>query len=139
MKMKLLCAALAGGLGLASAANAQEFDDRWYLTAGAGFNFQDGDRRTDDTGALSLGLGKFISPEWSVDGELNYQNPKLDSNIEGANRNLRWSQYGISFDFRRHFINESRACNTYLLLGVGYQCSEVKFDAFTNPDSPGRY
>ena len=137
MKMKLLCAALAGGLGLATAANAQEFDDRWYLTAGAGYNFQDGDRRTDDAPAVSLGLGKFISPTWSVDAELNYQNPSFDSGIAGANRHLRWSQYGISFDFRRHFVNEGRDWNPYALFGIGYQRSEEEFDAFPNPNSPG--
>ena len=137
MKMKLLCAALAGGLGLASAANAQEFDDRWYLTAGVGYNFQDGDRRTDDAEQVSLGLGKFISPVWSVDAELNYQNPTFDGNVAGANRNLRWSQYGVSFDFRRHLISEGRNWNPYFLMGLGYQRSEEEFDAFPNPVSPG--
>lgn len=138
MKMKLLCAALAGGLGMASVANAQEFDDRWYLTAGAGYNFQDGDRRTDDAPAVSLGLGKFVSPVWSVDAELNYQNPQFDSSIDGANHDLRWSQYGISFDFRRHFVAEERAWNPYLLFGVGYQRAEEEFDAFPDPNSPGK-
>ena len=137
MKMKLLCAALAGGLGLATAANAQEFDDRWYLTAGVGYNFQDGDRRTEDTEQVSLGLGKFISPVWSVDAELNYQNPSFDGNVAGANGNLNWSQYGVSFDFRRHFIDEARAWNPYVLMGIGYQRSEEEFDAFPNPVSPG--
>lgn len=138
MKMKLLCAALAGGLGLASVANAQEFDDRWYLTAGAGYNFQDSDRRTNDVGAVSLGLGKFVSPVWSVDAELNYQNPQFDSAVDGANRDLRWSQYGVSFDFRRHFVVDERSWNPYLLFGVGYQRAEEEFDNFPNPDSPGK-
>src|SRR5690625_528290 len=139
MKMKLLCAALAGGLGLASAANAQEFDDRWYITAGAGYNIQDEDRRTSDAPQVSLGLGKFISPVWSVDGELNYQNPNFRSanSVEDSNPDLNWSQYGISFDFRRHFIEEGRGWNPYLLFGVGYQRSEEEYDAYPNPNSPG--
>ncbi|MDR6991400.1 OmpA family protein [Luteimonas sp. 3794] len=137
MNKKLLCAALLGGLGLAGHASAQEFDDRWYLTSSAGFNFQANDRRTDDTPFVTLGMGKFISPNWSVDGELNYQNPGFDSSVEGANNDLNWSQYGVSVDFRYHFINEARSWNPYLLMGVGYQRSEEEFDAFPSPNSPG--
>ena len=80
MNKKILTAALLGGLAFAQAASAQEFDDRWYLTGSAGFNFQDNDRLTNDAPFVTLGLGKFISPNWSLDGELNYQNPNFDSN-----------------------------------------------------------
>ncbi|KAG1085183.1 hypothetical protein G6F40_014267 [Rhizopus arrhizus] len=79
MNKKILTAALLGGLAFAQAASAQEFDDRWYLTGSAGFNFQDNDRLTNDAPFVTLGLGKFISPNWSLDGELNYQNPNFDS------------------------------------------------------------
>ncbi|HEY9255399.1 MAG TPA: OmpA family protein [Stenotrophomonas sp.] len=132
MNKKILTAALLGGLAVAQAASAQEFDDRWYLTGSAGFNFQDGDRTTNDAPFVTLGLGKFVSPNWSIDGELNYQNPNFDDN-----QDLNWSQYGISFDLRRHFIQEGRGWNPYLLFGVGYQKTEEEFDAFPNPNSPG--
>lgn len=138
MKMKLLGLALLGGLGVTQAASAQEFDDRWYLTGSVGYNIQDADRRTADPYALALGLGKFISPNWSLEGELNYQNPHFSSSIEGANRDLNWSQYGISLDVRRHFMSDARNWNPYLLFGLGYQRSEEEYDAFPNPDSPGR-
>ncbi|MEN4902322.1 OmpA family protein [Luteimonas sp. TWI1416] len=137
MNKKLLCAALLGGLGLVQAANAQEFDDRWYLTGSVGYNFQAEDRRTDDTPFVTLGFGRFISPNWSIDGELNYQNPGFDSSVEGANPDLNWSQYGASIDFRYHFISEGRGWNPYLLAGVGYQRSEEEFNAFPSPNSPG--
>lgn len=133
MNKKLLSVALLAGLGVAQAASAQEFDDRWYLTGSTGFNLQDSDRGTSDTPHIGLGLGKFISPNWSVDGELNYQLPNLDSN-----RHLNWSQYGISLDLRRHFISEGRDWNPYALFGLGYQRAEEEFDAFPNPNSPGR-
>jgi len=132
MNKKILTAALLGGLAVAQAASAQEFDDRWYLTGSAGFNFQDSDRTTNDAPFVTLGLGKFVSPNWSIDGELNYQNPNFDDN-----QDLNWSQYGISFDLRRHFIQEGRGWNPYLLFGVGYQKTEEEFDAFPNPNSPG--
>ncbi len=132
MNKKILTAALLGGLAFAQAASAQEFDDRWYLTGSAGFNFQDSDRLTNDAPFVTLGLGKFISPNWSLDGELNYQNPNFDDN-----QDLNWSQYGASIDLRRHFISEGRGWNPYLLMGLGYQKSEEEYNNFPSPDSPG--
>ena len=119
MNKKILCAALLGGLSLANHAMAQEFDDRWYLTGSAGFNLQDDARATRNAPFLGLGLGKFISPNWSLDGELNYQNPKFE-----ANRDALWSQYGISLDLRRHFVQEGRGWNPYIVAGLGMQRSE---------------
>lgn len=133
MNKKILTAALLGGLAFAQAASAQSsFDHRWYLTGSAGFNFQDSDRLTNDAPFVTLGLGKFISPNWSLDGELNYQNPNFDDN-----QDLNWSQYGASIDLRRHFISEGRGWNPYLLMGLGYQKSEEEYNNFPSPDSPG--
>ncbi|WP_343223489.1 OmpA family protein [Lysobacter sp. GX 14042] len=132
MKTRLLGTALLAGLALTATANAQEFDDRWYVTGSAGMNIQDNDRGTRDTPFGAIGVGKFIDPNWSLDAELNYQNPNKD-----ANRDLNWSQYGISLDLRRHFVVEGRGWNPYLLMGLGYQRAEEEFDAFPNPVSPG--
>ena len=132
MNIRLLSTALLAGLALSQAASAQDFDDRWYLAGSVGFNFQDTARNSNDAAFVALGLGKFISPVWSVEGQLNYQNPNLESN-----RNLNWSQYGISLDARRHFLAEGRNWNPYALLGLGYQRSEEEFDAFPSVNSPG--
>jgi len=133
MKIRLLSTALLAGLALSHAASAQDFDDRWYLTGSTGFNIQDNSRDTRNAPFVALGVGKFINPWWSVDAEVNYQNPNAD-----RNQDLNWSQYGISFDVRRHFIAEGRNWNPYALMGIGYQRHEEEFDAFPNPDSPGR-
>ena len=133
MKIRLLSIAMLAGLAVAQSASAQEFDDRWYLTGSAGFNLQDNDRGTNDAPFGTLGLGKFISPTWSVDGELNYQNPNHD-----ANQDLNWSQYGVSLDLRRHFISEGRSWNPYALFGLGYQRAEEEYNAFPSPNSPGQ-
>ena len=132
MKIRLLSTALLAGLAFSGAAGAQEFDDRWYVTGSTGFNLQDKARGTRNAPFVALGLGKFISPNWSVDGELNYQNPKSD-----RNQDLNWSQYGVSLDLRRHFLAEGRDWNPYVLAGLGYQRAEEEFDNFPSPDSPG--
>ena len=132
MNKKILCAALLGGLSFANHAMAQEFDDRWYLSGSAGFNLQDDDRTTRNAPFLGLGLGKFISPNWSLDGELNYQNPKFEDN-----QDLLWSQYGISLDLRRHFIQEGRGWNPYIVAGLGMQRSEEEY-VINSVDSPAQ-
>jgi len=133
MKIRLLSTALLAGLAFAQVAGAQEFDDRWYLTGSAGMNIQDNDRGTRNAPFGALGVGKFLNQNWSLDGELNYQNPNND-----ANQNLNWSQYGASLDLRRHFTAEGRNWAPYLLMGLGYQRSEEEFDAFPNVNSPGQ-
>jgi len=132
MKIRLLSTALLAGLAFVQAANAQDFDDRWYLTGSAGFNIQDNARGTRNAPFATLGVGKFISPNWSIDGELNYQNPRFD-----ANQDLWWSQYGFSLDARRHFITEGRNWNPYLLLGMGFQRTEEEF-VINSPASPAQ-
>ncbi|MFC3270155.1 OmpA family protein [Vulcaniibacterium thermophilum] len=131
MKTRLLSTALLAGLGFAQIASAQDFDDRWYLTGAAGFNVQDNARGTRNAPFAALGFGKHLSPTWSLDFELNYQNPKFD-----ANQNLLWSQYGASVDLRRHFVQDGRNWNPYLLMGLGYQRSEEEF-VIPSPTSPG--
>ena len=126
----LLAAAVACALPLAASAQDRSFDDRWYLTGSTGFNFQDSQRGTDDAPFVTLGVGKFVSPNWSVDGELNYQNPNFD-----ANKDLNWSQYGVSIDARRHFVRDGRGWNPYVLMGVGYQKSEEEY-VVLGPNSP---
>ncbi|MGY0558459.1 MULTISPECIES: OmpA family protein [unclassified Lysobacter] len=122
MNKKLLCAALLGGLTIAGAANAQDFDDRWYLTGSAGMNIQDSNRDTANAPFAAIGVGKYLNPNWSIDGELNYQNPNVE-----RNQDLNWSQYGISFDVRRHFLAEGRNWNPYVVMGLGYQRSEEEY------------
>lgn len=132
MKIRLLSTAMLAGLAFSQVAGAQDFDDRWYLTGATGFNLQDNERGTRNAPFVSAGVGKQLSEHWSLDGELNYQNPRVD-----ANQDLNWSQYGISFDLRRHFTQEGRNWAPYALFGVGMQRAEEEYDAFPSPDSPG--
>lgn len=112
---------------LAASSRSGEFDDRWYLTAGAGANQQDSKRDTENAAFGTLGFGKFVNPRWSVDAELNYQNPKAN-----RNEDLNFSQYGISFDARRHFRKEGRTFNPYIVGGVGYQRAHEEYETLVN-------
>lgn len=135
-KLQTVMLAAAVGCSLPLVASAQDragtFDDRWYLTAGAGYNAQDGDRHTDDTAFGTLGFGKFVNPNWSVDAELNYQNPHSE-----YNHDLNYSQYGLSIDARRHFRREGRTVNPYIVGGVGYQRAEEEY-VIPSPTSPAK-
>ncbi|WP_462116756.1 outer membrane beta-barrel protein, partial [Lysobacter xanthus] len=133
MKIRMLSTALLAGLAFAQAAQAQNFDDRWYLSGDVGINVQDNDRGTNNAPFGAIGLGKMISPNWSLEGQLNYQNPRFTKN-----QDLWWSQYGASIDLRRHFMAEGRSWNPYVLAGLGYQRSEEEYNAFPNPNSPGQ-
>jgi OOP family OmpA-OmpF porin len=112
---KLICFTL-GVLGAAQAAAVQEYDDRWYLGAATGLNIQDSDRNTDNPLHGTVSIGRFFSPAWSVDLELNYQNPE-----QSTNGDLRWRQYGAEVVARRHFRDETRRWGPYLLVGIGAQ------------------
>src|SRR5690606_31669118 len=52
------------------------------------------------------------------------------------NTDLLWSQYGVSLDLRRHFVNESRNWAPYVLFGLGYQRSEEEYVATVGTASP---
>lgn len=136
MNKKLLCAALASGLCVAQAASAQSFDDRWYVTGGAGFSLQDNDRSSEDAPFLFLGLGKFLSPNFSLDVELNYLNTHPNERVPFG-KDLTYAQYGIGLDARYHFNRGDRNWWPYLVGGIGYQRVEEEFDNFPNPDSRG--
>jgi OOP family OmpA-OmpF porin len=133
MKKKLLCCALLAASAMAQSAVAQDFDDRWYITGGAGYNFQDEDRGTEDAPFLTLGFGKMLSPNWSLDFEVNYQNPH---NVDNAD--LWFSQYGASLDARYHFFQDGRKWWPYIRMGLGVQKAEEEYNNFPNPDSPGQ-
>lgn len=139
MKWNLLASTLALSI-LSTSAFAQTsntragtYDDRWYLTFGAGANQQDSSRDTENAAFGTVGVGKFINPNWSIDTEINYQNPKAN-----RDEDLNFSQYGISVDARRHFRKEGRLFNPYIVGGVGYQWAEEEYDNFPNPDSPAQ-
>ena len=117
MKRNLIACALVAGMAMANTAMAQDYDDRWYLTAGAGIGVFDGDRNADNELYGTIGVGKFITPNVSLDLELWHSNPKLDYNF---NEDRNWELMSLSLVGRYHF-GEVDSWHPYLALGVGAQ------------------
>jgi len=117
MKKKLLCCALLAGMSMAQSVMAQDYDDRFYVTAGAGVNFYDRDRDVSDDVYGVIGFGKFISPNVSIDAELWHSDPDLSNSAVSRN----WELMNLSVVGRYHFITEGRSWNPYIAAGIGAQ------------------
>jgi OOP family OmpA-OmpF porin len=118
MKRNLIALALVAGLGMAGSASAQSYDDRWYLTFGGGYAFFDGDRNVDNELYGTLGVGKFITPNFSLDLELWHSNPEL--NYDYLNEERNWELMGLSLTGRYHF-GEADRWRPYVAFGLGGQ------------------
>jgi len=126
MKKKILCIALIGAFGVAPAAFAQDYDDRWYLTAATGLVDYDSERGLSDDIYGSIGLGKFFNPNWSVDVDVNYSNPMRSA---PAN-DLRWSQPALGITPRYHFRGDGRNWGPFVGLGAGVVRA---YESFSDP------
>lgn len=122
MKTKTLSLALIASLGLAVTAQAQEFDDRWYVGANAGIvGFHD-DRGLGNDWQTGISVGRFINPNWSIDLDLQHINPQFRSS------ELNWSQYGLGLTGRYHFRSAERNWWPYLAIGAGAWRHEREFE-----------
>ena len=128
MKKKILCGALLGLMGVAQGVAAQDdvFDDRWYVTVGAGHGMFDGSREVEDNFTGHLGIGRFVAPRWSWDAELFYANPE-DNNAE-----LNWSMYSASLVGRYHLRDDGDTWWPYFSFGAGMSRAEDESAAFNN-------
>jgi OmpA-OmpF porin, OOP family len=127
MKKKLLCCALLAGMSMAQSAMAQSYDDRWYVTAGGGVGFFDSDRDVADNVYGTLGFGKFVSPNFSLEAELWHSNPDLNqpgvsgSMLDTSVDERNWELMSLSVIGRYYFIQEGRSWNPYVSFGLGAQ------------------
>ena len=78
MKKKLLCCAMLGAMSMAQSAMAQDFDDRWYISGTVGVLNTDNDRNTGNGALFGIGVGKMVSPNVSVDIDLDRTNTTRD-------------------------------------------------------------
>src|SRR3546814_2570556 len=79
--LNVLCGALLCALAFSGVVAAQEFDDRWYASAGTSLWNLDHDRDTSDVAfGLQFGAGRFFTRNFSLDAEFNYMNPQKNNN-----------------------------------------------------------
>lgn len=128
MKKKLLCCALLGAMSMAQSAMAQDFDDRWYLTGTAGILGTDSERdvvtgQINNEGLFGFGVGKMVSPNVSVDVELERSSPSVDILPD-----VDWQLTSLAVTGRYHFIKEGRSWWPYLAAGIGAQKNKFKAD-----------
>ncbi|HET9047383.1 MAG TPA: OmpA family protein [Chiayiivirga sp.] len=121
MKKTLLGCALFGAMGLANVALAQDFDDRWYLTATGGLHISDSDRNMDDNLRYGIGVGKYFSPNFSLDLDLN------TVRMEQKGGGLHWNDYGFMLTGRSHFRQAERNWGPYLAYGAGMLRHEEQY------------
>ena len=120
MKKKLLGLALLSTVAFGQAAAAQEFDDRWYLSGTGGYLWADDDRNVDDDFLWGVGIGKRLSPNFSLD--VQYDQATLDTV-----NSLDWSLQSLQVIFRYHFLKDDNTWNPYLAFGGGVQRHEEEY------------
>ena len=105
---------LSGALALtATAAHAADETGKWYITPQAGYLWADSDRFVDDDLYYGLGIGKHLSPEWSL--ELNGVAGNYDA--ESGTGDLDITAFSI--DALRVFARASTV-SPFLSIGAGY-------------------
>lgn len=115
MMRKIIFGAVAMGLYSASAV-AQDDDGRWYVAPYVGAVFNDSKRDAENAAILGLGFGRYLSPNFSLEGEVN----RFDSDLELTNGS--WQVTGIGLTGRLFFGGEG--WKPYALLGAGTARSE---------------
>jgi OmpA-OmpF porin, OOP family len=104
----LICALTAAS----SLAHAADETGKWYLNPQAGYLWADSDRGVDDDYYYGLGVGKHVSPEWSV--ELNGTTGSYDGVSTG---DLDITAFSV--DALRVF-RRAETISPFLSVGVGY-------------------
>ena len=111
---------MALGTLLLAATTTQAADEtgKWYINPQAGYVWTDDDRFVDDDYYYGLGLGKHVSPEWSL--EINGITGKYDPTIAGDSVDIS----AFSLDALRVFRRAERV-SPFLRLGAGYIDDEL--------------
>jgi len=108
LRASVLCA-----LGLvAVSANAADETGKWYVTPQSGYLWTDNDRNVEDDAYYGLGIGKHISPEWSL--ELNGVKGRYDV-APGTKLDIS----AFSLDALRVF-KRSSVVSPFLSIGAGF-------------------
>ncbi len=115
MTRTIISGAVAMSLYSASAV-AQDQEGRWYVAPYVGAVFNDSKRDAENAAILGLGFGKYLTPNFSLEGEVN----RFDSDLELTDGS--WQVTGFGLTGRLYFGGEG--WKPYAMLGAGTARSE---------------
>jgi OOP family OmpA-OmpF porin len=120
MKKTLLCAALAVTVALPLAASAAPREEgQWYISPKLGYGWADSDRLSGDGMYAALGFGYVFKQNWTIEGELGYN--QFDE--DGASHPLEWNQLSIGASLR--YLHDMGNAHPYFGIAFGYADNEV--------------
>ncbi len=122
MSMRRTIAATLAFAAAMSTAHAADETGAWYVNPNAGYMWGDRDRAVDDDLQYGVGLGRHISPNWSL--ELNGSAGSFDAEVGGGELDIT----AISLDALRVF-NRPGAVSPFLSFGAGYIEDDFQIDA----------
>lgn len=114
---------VALGCAAAYAQDSDFHDDRWYITGSVGVVETDSSRQTDgDSIGYGIGIGRFFTPDLSLDLELDRTKPGFDPEFFGdqgltGSRDYELTALGVVG--RYHFMQGDT--RPYAALGLGWQ------------------
>jgi OOP family OmpA-OmpF porin len=115
MNRKHLCALIALSLG-AGAVSAQDYDSRWYFAPAIGVSHNDNERYvdSDDTEFGSLGFGRFVAENTSLDLSIDYTSRNLGSQYHYVGD---LDSFALTASLRHYFTDWS--WRPFLKVGLG--------------------
>jgi OOP family OmpA-OmpF porin len=119
MNRKTLSALIALSLGgLAANVQAQDFDNRWYVTPYLGGVHNDDDRLSDDGSVLfGLGIGRYVAPNAALDFFVDRTHRGSDQFGQALGLNgTSNTMFGAAL---RYFFGDEDSWQPYLMAGLG--------------------
>lgn len=127
MNRKNLCALIALALG-AGAVSAQDYDNRWYVAPAVGMSHNDNERYvdSDDTEFGSLGFGRFVAENTSLDLSIDYTTRNLGSQYHYVGD---LDSFALTASLRHYFTDWS--WRPFLKVGLGLSEARVTDQALS--------
>ena len=117
MKRNTLFVLIALGLGGVSVAQAQDAVSSWYLAPRIGVDVPDSDRTTKTSLYSGIGLGAWVSPNFSVDVEYGLNNADFKNSSPRAGH--QWESVQLDVAGRYYFGELSNNLRPYLMGALG--------------------
>jgi OmpA-OmpF porin, OOP family len=117
MKRNTLFVLIALGLGGVSVAQAQDAVSSWYLAPRIGADFPDSNRTTKASLYSGIGLGAWVSPNFSVDLEYGLSN--ADFKNSSPRDGHQWESAQLDVAGRYYFGDVSNSLRPYLMGALG--------------------